>query len=404
MIRKVCPICDQVMGASHYCKNCKSWIRSPYVRDVTYYLNERHPENERQCSYHGRGTDIAESRQESPKMSVRKEEKKTAGVNKVPVSGAASRMDGGQRTGNQSTGSDMAGWVPTDSAIAQAGNGIWNGNGINAQQNSSVMKESGRKSGSSGVVWVAITLAAVVMIASFVKAAFETVVGGFARQYGANEIFSYGEQVEPWELQWDYDSSDDDIPMFEEDDEDWWDEGGYQELTDDEAIALGKACMGDGHFSVSGEELEEAVCEILAECGYQTTSIERSSYNEAAYDEEGEVIDSYYSRYVRIVLGGEDAESVRYVELDCDTVTGKLHGISIKLQDKDEIIKMALEFVKLLEVKSGFSEGYWSEEVGRILPDKIDGAEEWYDFYTGEIEVWGYDFDNYHCIFIDAEY
>lgn len=52
MVKKICPICDQVMKLPHYCPNCRSWVREPYVREVTYYLNERHPEQESFCSYH----------------------------------------------------------------------------------------------------------------------------------------------------------------------------------------------------------------------------------------------------------------------------------------------------------------------------------------------------------------
>ncbi len=46
MVQRICPICDQVMKHSHYCRNCRSWVRQPFEREVTYYLNERHPENE----------------------------------------------------------------------------------------------------------------------------------------------------------------------------------------------------------------------------------------------------------------------------------------------------------------------------------------------------------------------
>lgn len=52
MIRRVCPICDQVMTGRHYCRVCHSWVRHPRIQDVTYYLNERHPQNETSCSYH----------------------------------------------------------------------------------------------------------------------------------------------------------------------------------------------------------------------------------------------------------------------------------------------------------------------------------------------------------------
>lgn len=52
MVRKICPICEQVMGTSHYCRNCRSWVKHPHVREVNYYLNESHPANESDCSYH----------------------------------------------------------------------------------------------------------------------------------------------------------------------------------------------------------------------------------------------------------------------------------------------------------------------------------------------------------------
>lgn len=52
MIKCVCPICDQTMKGKHYCRVCKTWIKHPYVREVTYYLNEWHPESEMVCDYH----------------------------------------------------------------------------------------------------------------------------------------------------------------------------------------------------------------------------------------------------------------------------------------------------------------------------------------------------------------
>ena len=47
-----CPICDQVMKSKHFCRNCMQFVRTPYVREVTYYLNERHPQGETNCEYH----------------------------------------------------------------------------------------------------------------------------------------------------------------------------------------------------------------------------------------------------------------------------------------------------------------------------------------------------------------
>lgn len=61
MIRKICPICDQTMKSAHYCRNCRTWVSAPIVRDVDYYLNERHPSWETDCSYHTMPEQAAQS-------------------------------------------------------------------------------------------------------------------------------------------------------------------------------------------------------------------------------------------------------------------------------------------------------------------------------------------------------
>lgn len=40
------------MSSSHFCTSCRCWVRKPWVRDVNYYLNERHSEIEDACDYH----------------------------------------------------------------------------------------------------------------------------------------------------------------------------------------------------------------------------------------------------------------------------------------------------------------------------------------------------------------
>lgn len=50
---RICPVCDQKMKSAHYCSNCRAWVKEPWVREVDYYLNERHPAREADCSYHG---------------------------------------------------------------------------------------------------------------------------------------------------------------------------------------------------------------------------------------------------------------------------------------------------------------------------------------------------------------
>lgn len=54
MVQRICPVCDQIMKSPHYCRTCRHWVKNPWVRDVDYYLNERHPQNETNCAYHER--------------------------------------------------------------------------------------------------------------------------------------------------------------------------------------------------------------------------------------------------------------------------------------------------------------------------------------------------------------
>ena len=52
MKKRICPICDKTMQSAHYCSNCRSFVRNPWIRDVEYYLNERHPSAWHDCTYH----------------------------------------------------------------------------------------------------------------------------------------------------------------------------------------------------------------------------------------------------------------------------------------------------------------------------------------------------------------
>lgn len=52
MIQRICPICDQVMESAHYCRHCKRWVKHPHMVEMTYRLNEQHPRQEADCSYH----------------------------------------------------------------------------------------------------------------------------------------------------------------------------------------------------------------------------------------------------------------------------------------------------------------------------------------------------------------
>jgi len=52
MKKVVCPYCDQPIRGK-YCSGCRRIVWKPKNMEVTYYLNERHPEGEDHCQFHG---------------------------------------------------------------------------------------------------------------------------------------------------------------------------------------------------------------------------------------------------------------------------------------------------------------------------------------------------------------
>ena len=65
MKQRYCPYCDQKMTSGLYCSGCKRIVWHPYVQDVDYYLNERHPRHESDCLYHDGGSEYPGSRASS---------------------------------------------------------------------------------------------------------------------------------------------------------------------------------------------------------------------------------------------------------------------------------------------------------------------------------------------------
>ncbi len=53
MKKNTCPVCDQTMKYPYYCSHCHKIVLHPNVQEITYFLNERHPQEEDDCSYHG---------------------------------------------------------------------------------------------------------------------------------------------------------------------------------------------------------------------------------------------------------------------------------------------------------------------------------------------------------------
>lgn len=52
MVKRICPVCDQVMKGKHYCPVCRRFVKHPWIVENHYYLNECHPSFETDCEYH----------------------------------------------------------------------------------------------------------------------------------------------------------------------------------------------------------------------------------------------------------------------------------------------------------------------------------------------------------------
>lgn len=358
MVQKICPICDQVMKHPHFCRNCKQWIRHPYERESTCYLNEGHPEKEIACSYHGR------------------------------------------------TGEDTAGWVQQrTSGDIQSG---YAGNSGESRRTYPVgvrpESSGGSRRRGGGVLLAAAVIVGIVLAVALLKVGVGRMRNEMLSQLAPYDSFLFEEQLEPGDLEWDDGGDEEDWWEYEEDyqgDREWW-EYDSQYLTDEEAAAEGRHCLGDGHFEIRQEDMEALIHRLWEEQGYGENIVGRRSENAAYYDDDGVCINSFFSSYV-IFYQVEHGELVydSQVELDCDTATGELHSVEIRMQDKQAAIEMTVEILKYIEAECGLDPGICSDTVRREMPGRIE-SEEGYDWTEADINVNGECYNNSYWIWIDV--
>lgn len=381
MVQKICPICDQVMKHSHYCRNCRSWVRHPCEREVTYYLNERHPENETVCSYHGRGARLPEDKG------------RLARDREAVLTSAGSQVRG-----------NTAGWIPQGfqgrsspdvrkqpdfpNREGEIGQNDQNQNYRNQEHRNQKLKHG------NPVLRTAAVIVAVVLAAFLFRTGAGFVRRQIFSQLAGRDVFAFDEEVRPWEMEGDYEEE---YPGGE----DWWNEGGEypggedwwqlepQELTDEEAIALGITCQGEGHFDMQGAKLEEIIRQLIREQGYQEGGVRRHSYNTAYCSENGECINSFFSSYLTFPLLADRERMYKgYVSMDYDTVTGELHEVEIFMQDREDAIEMAAGILEGLEQGCGRTDGFWSKTVRREMPAELESGE-WYDWTCDNVWISG---------------
>lgn len=385
MVQRICPICDQAMKSAHYCKNCKSWVKHPYVRDAAYYLNERHPQDETGCSYH----DMDSQRVLRAEQKVMRQPSDLPGKtgSNMP-SGASASPDGvwkpvgvpkppgmTQNTGMaqhpgmaQDTGMAQRTVLPQRTAfpekvplppvrpVYRAGESAMGGG-------------RPRRSGSSAVIGLFLVAAVVSVLASFSGQMFDVVRG--IMEPPVEYDIDLG----------DYTGEDSDI--------------GYQELDEGDVAARGERCNARGHFSVQGRQMEQPVLDILERAGLQVKHQDTYSYNEA-YDN-GE---TWYTTWTSIRIVGEEEDSYQYVELDYDTGTGELHEISLSLNDPKRLTSVTCEILTALAGQGEIdADADCLALVAEELPAAISRGED-YNLLEGAVVIEGFSYEDTYSVYI----
>lgn len=347
MKTKVCPCCDQPISGI-YCRGCRKIVLNPVVQDVHYYLNERHPENETDCSFHGKTTP----------------ETKTSDRVMTPFEAEAKKAEIKERM-------QTRGQEPKSSAkISNASNTrktVLNGNTLPSKKTA----ESRASIVGITIFMVVFMNVLLVLLRSFHHSGYDFTLGQRTAETAAS---AYAE----WE--------------------EW-------ELSDEEVKAAGIACTGYGHFDITYEDARQAFLDCVDDAGYMWSEGEPYSYNQKMNEM------SWFQTVYDYAIETEDAY-IGTVEIETDTATGQIHGISLyagvgegffetadiaaafmkkvgmaggELPDGRGFYEEAMENAGETQLEDGFCMMY-GLEVSCYVPEKIEEP----DFYAMSVYAPGY--------------
>ena len=318
MKQRYCPYCDQKMTSGLYCSGCKRIVWHPYVQDVDYYLNERHPQHESDCLYHDGGS-------EYPGSSAFGTDS-YAGIFKG--NGTSTRIQGGkkktnrekktvdpfQNMGNRMTGQRNA-FEHMKSQLEQyRGQADTCQSGTYSRQSAKsimdrVNSERGRKKPFTGILIVVI-----IWLVFSVGGNLLFLITHAIREsiYGIENIF---------------DSSSGDL--WSSADSNAVEVLGEGELSDEEVRAIGTNCTNYGHYDAQLADVTAALDRLLPQYGFSEWSMEDTySYNYASDDM------SWYNTDQACYLS-RDGEYVGSITIYADTATDDLHGIGAYSSDEE---------------------------------------------------------------------
>lgn len=310
MKQKYCPYCDQKMTSGLYCSGCKRIVWHPYVQDVDYYLNERHPQHESDCLYHDGGSEYPGSRASGTdsyagvfkgngtSTSTQGGKKKTNREKKAadPFQNMGNRM-AGQRNAFEHMKSQLEQYR-SQADTCQSGT-------YSSQSAKNIMdrvnSERGRKKPFTGILIVVI-----IWLVFSVGGNLLFLITHAIREsiYGIENIF---------------DSSSGDL--WSSADSNAVGVLGEGELSDEEVRAIGTNCTNYGHYDAQLADVTAALDRLLPQYGFSEWSMEDTySYNYASDDM------SWYNTDQAYYLS-RDGEYVGSITIYADTATDDLHGI-----------------------------------------------------------------------------
>ncbi len=313
MKQRYCPYCDQKMTSGLYCSGCKRIVWHPYVQDVDYYLNERHPQHESDCLYHDGGSEYPGSRASSTQGGKKKtnQEKKTA--------------DLFQNMGNRTAGQRNA-FEHMKSQLEQYRSqaDTYQSGTYRSQSAKNIMdrvnSERGRKKPFTGIliiviIWLVFSVGGNLLFL-ITHAIRESI-------YGIENIFDSSSGA-----------------LWPSADSNAVEVLGEGELSAEEVRAIGENCTNYGHYDVQLADVTAALDRILPQYGFSEWSMEDTySYNYASDDM------SWYNTDQAYYLN-RDGEYVGSITIYADTATDDLHGIGAYSSDEEAFYQI----VDVLEV------------------------------------------------------
>ena len=318
MKQRYCPYCDQKMTSGLYCSGCKRIVWHPYVQDVDYYLNERHPQHESDCLYHDGGSEYPGSRASGTdsyagvfkgngtSTSTQGGKKKTNREKKAadPFQNMGNRMTG-QRNAFEHMKSQLEQYR-SQADTCQSGT-------YSSQSAKNIMdrvnSERGRKKPFTGILIVVI-----IWLVFSVGGNLLFLITHAIREsiYGIENIF---------------DSSSGDL--WSSADSNAVGVLGEGELSDEEVRAIGTNCTNYGHYDAQLADVTAALDRLLPQYGFSEWSMEDTySYNYASDDM------SWYNTDQACYLS-RDGEYVGSITIYADTATDDLHGIGAYSSDEE---------------------------------------------------------------------